>query len=139
MHSYFVVNEALEQPGQETEGKTYEGHKWVFFSCHWLPHSKATFVGLVLGASLKSYTLLCYEPEAMSESSLEAKTNTGWMYLEQLANSIFSQLNNFLSEAARKNHSGIQVCYRQQAELQQRWPLLPAATTNYVKIRELYR
>ena len=30
MHSYFVVNEALEQPGQETEGKTYEGHKWVF-------------------------------------------------------------------------------------------------------------
>ena len=53
MHLYFVVNEALEQPGQETEGKTYEGHKWVFFSCHWLPHSKAAFVGLVLGASFK--------------------------------------------------------------------------------------
>ena len=49
------------------------------------------------------------EPEAMSESSLEAKTNTGWKYLEQLANSIFSQLNNFSSEAARKNHSGVQV------------------------------
>lgn len=29
------------------------------------------------GLVLKSYTLLCYEPEAMSESSLEAKTNTG--------------------------------------------------------------
>lgn len=139
IHSYFVVNEALEQPGQETEAKTNEGHKRVFFSCHQLPHSKAAFIGLVLGLVLKSYTLLCYEPEAMSESSLEAKTNTGWMYLEQLANSIFSQLNNFLSEAARKNHSGVQVWYQQQAELQQRQPLLPAATTNYVKVRELSR
>lgn len=31
------------------------------------------------GASLKLYTLLCYEPEAMPESSLDAKTNNGWM------------------------------------------------------------
>lgn len=74
----------------------------------------------------------------MSESSLEAKTNTGWMYLEQLANSIFSQLNNFLSEAARKNHSGYRFDISSKLSYSKD-NHSPAATTNYVKVRELSR
>lgn len=66
MHSYFVVNGALEQPGQETEAKTNEGHKRVFFSCHQLPHSKAAFIGLVLGASFKVIYYVMSQKQCLS-------------------------------------------------------------------------
>lgn len=56
------------------------------------------------------------------------------MLLEQLANSILSQLHNFLSESARKNYPGVQSCYRQQIELQERWafpPVVPPTTSQW--------
>lgn len=51
------------------------------FPCYQLRHSWAAFVCLLCWGetSLKSHTLPCYEPEAMPESNLVAKTNTGWM------------------------------------------------------------
>ena len=78
-------NEALEQPGQETYWKLSAANE--FSPCCWLPHSWAAFACFLGGTSLKSYTLLRYQPEAMPESSHEAKTELdGWNWSNDLIN-----------------------------------------------------